>query len=134
MYSTAPQERPLRNSSPVWPYWSYDAYFLGAQFALWLSHWVNPQSSQGLSVKTYALLLLNFGIITIVYYGEEGIIRALFLVVAMECALWTAYRLATTLRNQRSTILIWVLIPLAVSIVSLLRYNLAVMEQRVRYN
>jgi hypothetical protein len=132
MYSVALfklRERLLRDSFPSWPHWSYDAYFLEAQFALWVIHWLDPQSSGGLSVKTYALLLLNFGIITVVYYGKGGIARALFIVTAMECALWSAYQLATAIRNRRITTLIWILMSLTPCIVSLLRYNLVSMDR-----
>jgi hypothetical protein len=96
---------------------------------IWLIHWCDPQGFKGVSVQMFALLLPIFGILTVAYHGMAGIKRAIFLVVVMECALWTAYWLAISIFKENLILLFWLLVLSIVGIFSLFMYNLKVMAK-----
>lgn len=131
MYSVVPfesHERRLRDSSTLWPYWSYDVYYFGAQFVLWVTHWTDPQGFKSVSVQMFALLLPSIGVLTVAYHGRAGVKRALYIVVIMECALWAAYWLSTFCK-QSPIILFWVLVLSTLSIILFVPYNLVMMDK-----
>ena len=109
---------------------SYDVSLLTIQLYLWTYIWATTQVDDGsISVKTWAMVLPVYGIVTVAYYGKAGLRRAVYLVVSMQVVLWTGHWLGSSIRDKPPRWLGWAVLVCGPAIIAFGFCGLAVFDR-----